>query len=54
MGQNRGKNWKASLGDDLFISIQFVRIFSSVLQQGEGNLEKSANTLKYAMGAEKI
>ena len=39
---------------DLSIGIQLVRIVSSVLQQGEVNLEKSAITLKYAMDAERI
>ena len=39
---------------DQFISIQLVRIFSSMLEQGEVNLEKSAITLKYAMEAERI
>ena len=43
-----------NLMHDLFISIQLVRIFSSVPQQGEENLEKSVITLKYAMDAERI
>ena len=39
---------------DLLISIQLLRIVSSVLQHGGGvNLEKSAITLKYAMDAYK-
>ena len=33
------KNWEASLVHELFISIQFVRIFSSVLQEAEVKLE---------------
>ena len=48
------KNWEASLVLDLFISVQVVQIFSSVLQKGEVKLEKSAITLKYAIDAEKI
>ena len=39
---------------DLIIGILLVRIFSSMLQEGEINLEKSAITLKYAMDAERI
>ena len=54
MSQDYGKFWEASLVYDLFIGIQLVRIFSSMLQQGEVNLEKSAITLKYAMDAERI
>ena len=45
MSQDYGKNWEASLVHDLFISIQLVRIFSSMLQQGEVKLEKSVITL---------
>ena len=40
------KNWKASLLHDLFISVQLVRIFSFMLQEGEIKLEKPATTLK--------
>ena len=54
MSQDYGKNWEASLVYDLFISIQLVRIFSSMLQEGEVNLEKPAITLNYAMDAERI
>ena len=54
MSQDYGKIWEASLVYDLFIGIQLVRIFSSMLQQGEVNLEKSAITLKYAMDAKRI
>ena len=39
---------------DLFISIQLVRIFSSMVQEGEVKLEKSAITLKHAMDAERL
>ena len=46
--------WEASLVHDLFISIQLVRIFCSMLQQEEVNLEKLAITLKYAMDAQRI
>ena len=54
MSQDYGKIWEASLVYGLFIGIQLVRIFSSMLQKGEVNLEKSAITLKYAMDAERI
>ena len=54
MSQDYGKIWVASLVHDLFIGIHLVRIFSSMLQEGEVNLEKSAITLKYAMDAERI
>ena len=53
MSQDYGQIWEASLVHDLFIIIQ-VRIFSSMLQQGEVNLEKLAMSLKYAMDAERI
>ena len=54
MSQDYGKIWEASLVYGLFIGIQLVRIFSSMLQKGEVNLEKSAITLKYTMDAERI
>ena len=39
MSQVYGKIWEASLVYDLFISIQLVRIFFSMLQEGEVNFE---------------
>ena len=54
MSQDYEQIWEASLVHDLFISIQLVRIFSSMLQGGEVNLEKSVITVKYAMDAERI
>ena len=46
IGQADGKILDTSLMHDLFISIQFVRIFSSMFQEGEVKLEKSVITLK--------
>ena len=54
MTQDYGKFWKASLVHDLFISIQLVRNFSAMLQEGNVKFEKSAITLKYAMDSERI
>ena len=54
MSQDYGKFWETSLVHGLFISIQIVRIFSPMLKEGEVKLEKSAITIKYVMGAEKI
>ena len=47
MSQDYGKILEASLVHDVFISIQLVQIFSSMLQEGEVKLEKSAIALKY-------
>ena len=54
MSQDYGKIKKANLVHDLCIIILLVRIFSSMLQEGEVNLEKSVITLKYAMDAERV
>ena len=48
------KIWEASLVHDQLICIQLVRIFSSIVQEGEVKLEKWAITLRYAMDAERI
>ena len=46
MRQDYGKIWEASIVHDLFISIQLVRISSSMLQKEEVKLEKSAINLR--------
>ena len=54
MSQDSEKKWEASLVHYLFISIQLVRIFSSILQEEEVKPKNSAITLKYAIDAERI
>ena len=54
MSQDYGKNWEANRVYDLFISIQLIQSFSSMLQERKDKLEKSAIKLKYDMNAERI
>ena len=49
MNQNYGKIREASPVHYLFISIQLVQIFSSMIQEGEVQLEQSVITLKHAI-----
>ena len=51
MSQDYGNIWEASLVN---FSIQVIRIFSFMLQEGEVKLEISAITLKNAMDAERL